>query len=131
MVKIFRLINNPRCTYYIIIFYLAVSIVFSLLYYSVIPAIEGTPSLQFHNRSEAYITHYFDCFYYSITSQTTVGYGDITPVTFLSKTVTTVQVTFGYFYLAFTIAFFTAKAILNSDKFEAILCRLKDDNTLH
>ena len=133
MVQIlFKLINNPRNVYYIILFYLAVSVLFSLCYFIILPLFEGHPSLKYNisTQSSSYVNDYFDCFYFSITSQTTVGYGDIIPASFLGKTITAIQVIFGYFYLAFTISIFTCKAILKSDRFKSFLLRYTNEKEI-
>jgi hypothetical protein len=118
-----KIINNPRSVQYIIIFYLLISLLFSLCYHFVIPLIEGIPTLEYNKsvNGKEYVNNFFDCFYFSITSQTTVGYGDIVPSSFSGKLLTMIQVVFGFFYLAFTISFFTARAVLKSDKFEAFM----------
>lgn len=117
-----KIINNPRSVQYIIIFYLLIAIFFSLCYHFVLPLIEGIPALEYKSAAgKEYVNNFFDCFYFSITSQTTVGYGDIVPTTFSGKVLTMIQVVFGFFYLAFTISFFTARSVLKSDKFEAFM----------
>lgn len=120
MKSLLKLINNPTSIYYMILFYLLISVIFSIFYYLLFPAIEGVASLK-HNNSPHYVNNYIDALYFSITSQTTVGYGDIVPATFLSKMAVMLQVVFGYFYLAFTIAIFTLHSILKSDKFQKLL----------
>ncbi len=133
MFNIFRFISNSGSLYYVIAFYLLVSVFFSICYFTFIPFLDGTPSLVHNMRSGQgkVAADFFECFYFSITSQTTVGYGDIVPATTTARGVIIVQVIFGYFYLAFTIAFFTARAILKSEKFEAIIRRMTDEKFMH
>lgn len=53
------------------------------------------------NLSEEYMSLKFHAFlYYSFVTQTTLGYGDITPLTPLAKNYAAVQATMGVFYLA-------------------------------
>jgi hypothetical protein len=46
----------------------------------------------------------FQVYYYSVVSQTTLGYGDITPKSNLSRGLTMAQVVFGQLYLAILLA---------------------------
>lgn len=119
--ELYRLFNNPRSGAYIIFFYIAASMIFGLIYYAALPLIEGTPSLEYNTEVKKHVDNFFECFYFSITSQTTVGYGDIIPGTSGARLCAMIQTVFGFFYLAFTISFFTAKRILKSDKFEMFL----------
>lgn len=121
--SIWNFLDNPRSIYYIIFCYIAAAVVFSACYLLVLPLFEGTASLKFStsDQTPSHVVHYFDCLYFSLTSQTTVGYGDIIPATTGGKIIAILQVVFGYFYLAFTIAFFTGKAILKSDKLKLFL----------
>lgn len=99
-----------------ILFFLAMSVVFSLLYWVLFPLLEGTPSLGYSaNRvSSPQSVGFLDCLYFSVTTQTTVGYGDITPVSVLGKIGTVVQAAFGFCYLAFLVSLFTSKAMMGS-----------------
>lgn len=116
-----KLITHPKGIFYILFFYLFVAFVFSLLYHSLIPSLENSESLRFVHSKVPYQISYIDCLYFSITSQATVGYGDIIPVTNLSKILVSIQVFFGYFYLCFSISIFTARAVLKSKKMSTIL----------
>ena len=46
----------------------------------------------------------FDCYYYSFTTLTTLGYGDITPVTNYAKILATLEAVTGPVYLAIFVA---------------------------
>lgn len=130
---IFNLINSRGGIYYIVCAYLAAAAVFSLFYCIILPLCEGAPALKHNSLAPqvSLVDDFFDCLYFSITSQTTVGYGDIVPATPGGKIVSTVQVVFGYFYLAFTISFLAARAVLKSDKFEKFLRTYSDNMLLH
>lgn len=133
MINIFRFISRPVSFCYILSFYLAVAVFFAACYHFILPAAVGTPVLV-HNIQTAGVNinvNFIDCLYFSITSQTTVGFGDIIPVTTGSRILIMVQVLFGYFYLGLAVAFFTARFILRSKKFEAVIRRLKNENELH
>ncbi|HOE17549.1 MAG TPA: potassium channel family protein [Syntrophorhabdaceae bacterium] len=123
------IINNDNSPYYIILFFIAVSLLFSCLYYVALPFLDGHPALK-HSRygaaGAAYIT-YLDCFYFSVTTQTTVGYGDIVPASAPGKICSIIQAVFGYFYLAFSISIFACKGIIRSRKFELLLQSYRRD----
>lgn len=127
--ELFRMINDSRSGYYIILFYIAISVIFSIIYYIVLPAIEGAPSLEYNTEINTPVNSFFDCFYFSITSQTTVGYGDVVPKSTGGRLVTIIQVIFGFFYLAFTISFFSARMILRSNIFELFLLKYSNETT--
>ena len=75
------------------------ALIFTLLYYST----NFFPGPHFHSP----LAHYsnmkkislFDAFYYSLTTQTTVGYGDLTARSGLAKVLTTMQL-IGLLYIA-------------------------------
>ncbi len=118
-----RITNSPMSSYYAVVFFLLVSVFFSLLYYIFLPLLEGSSVLGYKDSSlGTEITSFVDCLYFSVTTQTTVGYGDIVPTSFLGKTCSIVQCAFGYLYLGFLISLFTAKAILKSKRFQ-IYCQ--------
>jgi hypothetical protein len=116
MALLSKLITHPRGIFYILFFYFIVAVAFSFLYFSLIPALENNESLRFLHSKAPYQISYIDCLYFSITSQATVGYGDIIPITNLAKILVSLQVFFGYFYLCFSISIFTARAVLKSKK---------------
>lgn len=117
---IMSIINNDRSLYYIILFFLAVAVVFSGFYCFALPLLEGSPALIHIFQPDRPIT-YLDCFYFSATTQTTVGYGDIVAFSKLAKIISLFQCIFGYFYLAFSAAIFACKGIMKSKKFEILL----------
>jgi len=124
-----NIINNDKSPYYIVLFFMVVSVFFSALYYMILPSLEGYPSLKHgsHGSGQAALITYLDCFYFSVTTQTTVGYGDIIPFSTLGKVCSIIQAAFGYFYLAFTIAIFACKSIIKTRKFELLLQAYKRD----
>lgn len=133
MIDIFRFISRPMSLCYIISFYLLTAVFFAFCYQYFIPVFEGGPAL-IHNTmpgTEAASVTLLDSLYFSITSQTTVGFGDIIPATISARVIIMVQVIFGYFYLGLVVAFITARMILRSKKFEAVLRRLKNEMELH
>lgn len=118
-----RFAYNSMSSYYCVAFFLVVSIFFSFLYYLLLPLIQGSPAL-IHNTDSASgkaVVNYIDCLYFSVTTQTTIGYGDIVPSSFLGKVSSMTQSVFGYIYFAFLIALFTTRAILKSKKTSNIL----------
>lgn len=110
------ILRNPTTPQHAILFFLAISVAFSLLYWVLLPLLEGTPSLGYgaNRLSAPPSVGFLDCLYFSVTTQTTVGYGDITPVSGLGKVATVIQAAFGYFYLAFLISLFTSKVMMKS-----------------
>lgn len=132
-INVWNVINNPRSTYLVIFIYLGTALIYSLCYYLLLPLFEGAQSLK-HNTCEPALSRtisYLDHFYFSITSQTTVGYGDIIPATTGGKIIAATQVFFGYFYLAFTISLFTCKSIVQSERFKSFFLQHKDNLNLH
>ncbi|MGA8164626.1 MAG: ion channel [Waddliaceae bacterium] len=86
--------------------YILLAILFALIYQiielvspgsfqDVFPAI---PHIKFTDESMALKFHAF--LYYSFVTQTTLGYGDITPVTPIAKNFAAIQAVIGVFYLA-------------------------------
>ncbi len=132
-INAWNIINNPRSTYLVICLYLGTAVIYSLCYYLMLPFFEGAPSLKYNTCEPAlsHTTSYLDHFYFSITSQTTVGYGDIIPATMGGKIIAATQVFFGYFYLAFTISLFTCRAIVQSERFKSFLMKQKENPNLH
>jgi len=119
-------------SYYCVVFFLVVSIFFSYLYYQLLPLIEGSPALIHNTESSSgtAVANYIDCLYFSVTTQTTIGYGDSIPASFLGKAFSMFQSDFGYIYLAFLIALFTARAILKSKKTSNILQVIRTDGQI-
>lgn len=120
--------KNPASPQYAILFFVAVSVLFSLLYWVLFPLLEGTPSLSYDaNRlTSPRSVGFLDCLYFSVTTQTTVGYGDITPISVLGKVSTVIQAAFGYSYLAFLISLFISKAMMKSKGIQTYLRHTED-----
>jgi len=127
-----RIAYNSMSSYYCVVFFLVVSIFFSYLYYQLLPLIEGSPALIHNTESSSgtAVANYIDCLYFSVTTQTTIGYGDSIPASFLGKAFSMFQSDFGYIYLAFLIALFTARAILKSKKTSNILQVIRTDGQI-
>ena len=118
------IINNERSMYYIIGFFVAVIFIFSLLYYVALPYFAGGSVLMHNNAyksGQGVEVTLLDAFYFSATTQTTVGFGDIITISTSGMICSIIQSVFGYFYLAFSIAIFACKGILRSQKFELLL----------
>lgn len=115
--------NSPRRPYYAILFFIAMAFAFSLLYFAILPGVQGWPSLSHtgQGKSAAQTADFLDCLYFSIGTQTTLGYGDLVPVTVSAKITSMVQAAFGYVYLAFLVSVFTAQAVLRSRRFQTYL----------
>lgn len=118
------IISNERSMYYIIGFFVAVIVVFALLYYVALPFFAGESVLMHnnaHRSGQGVRVTFLDAFYFSATTQTTVGYGDIITIARSGKICSIIQSVFGYFYLAFSIAIFACKGVLGSQKFQLLL----------
>ena len=57
-----------------------------------------------------------DLLYYSFVTLSTLGYGDITPVTPIARTLAYIEALFGQFYIAILVASFVGMHITNSQK---------------
>lgn len=129
--NIWNFLNSRRSTYYIFIVFLAASVVFSSIYY-LLPNFDGNPALKYKaSDTISPMPSFFECLYFSITSQTKVGYGDIIPASNGGKITAMAQITFGYFYLAFIIAFFVSKTLVKSDTFKSYFLPEKDASAKH
>ncbi len=120
---IMDIVNDDRSSYYLVSFFIVVAILFSFLYHAALPLLEGQPALMHNARGTDRVVPvtYLDCFYFSITTQTTVGYGDIVVASMPAMVCSIIQCVFGYFYLAFSIAIFACRGIMRSKKFELLL----------
>ncbi len=116
-IRLFRSADNTINPHYAILFFVVMSILFSLLYWFFVPLLEGSPSLGYSiSRLASPPVSFIDCLYFSVTTQTTVGYGDIVPISVSGKICAVIQVVFGYFYLAFLVALFVSNAVIKSKK---------------
>lgn len=115
--------RNPRAIPCAILLFVVLSVAFASMYSLFLPFLEGTPSLGHNTGGVArYETIGFvDCLYFSVTTQTTVGYGDIVATTLFGKILSMVQAVFGYFYMAFMISLFVLRAMLKTKTIEDIL----------
>ncbi len=59
---------------------------------------------------------FYDLLYYSFVTLSTLGYGDITPVTPIARTLAYIEALFGQFYIAILVASFVGMHITNSQK---------------
>jgi len=115
--------DSPRRPCYTVLFFILVSLFFSLLYFAVLPRLEGSPALS-RNGKEIFsveFVSFLDCLYFSVTTQTTLGYGDIIPISVSGKICSIIQAAFGYIYLAFLISVFTSRAVLRSKRLQKYL----------
>lgn len=115
--------DNPRSPYYAVLFFILVSLFFSLVYFAVLPCLEGLPALSPNGKeiSSVKFVSFLDCLYFSVTTQTTLGYGDIIPTSVSGKICSIIQAAFGYIYLAFLISVFTSRAVLRSTRLQTYL----------
>jgi len=81
-----------------------ITLLFTVLYYSTnfFPGADFHSSL--HLKKDIDKISLFDAFYYSLTTQTTVGYGDITARSTLARTLTCLQL-MGLLYIASEVIF--------------------------
>jgi voltage-gated potassium channel len=59
---------------------------------------------------------FYDLLYYSFVTLSTLGYGDITPVTPIARTLAYIEALFGQFYIAILVASFVGMHISRSSK---------------
>lgn len=120
--RLLRSAGNTINPHYAILFFVVISILFSLLYWLFLPLLEGSTSLGYSiSRLTNPPVSFIDCLYFSVTTQTTVGYGDIVPISISGKICAVIQVVFGYFYLAFLVALFVSNAVIKSRKTQTCL----------
>lgn len=74
--------------------------IFSLIYYLLYYYDETSFTNTLKNKKTM---TYFDFLYFSLTTQTTVGYGDIHPTTHLSRTFNMIQLLFVYISVVFVL----------------------------
>jgi len=115
--------DSPRRPYYAVLCFIVVAFAFSFFYLAILPGVQGLPSLSHtgQGKSATQAVGFLDCLYFSIGTQTTLGYGDLIPATTSAKIASMVQAAFGYVYLAFLVSVFTAQAVLRSRRFQTYL----------
>jgi len=104
---VLNLINSKKIIPYMLGIYFGFTFLFALSYDLLIPALTQTEALIFNIESFSG-THisFVDAYYFSVVTQTTVGFGDIVPASHTAKIVTSIQAFIGYFsIILFTTAF--------------------------
>jgi len=108
-------------TYGIVVFYMVAALVFTALYCAIELFQQAAYDPAAHKPFEQHAFYmdpsrfntdeflYGDLVYYSFVTQTTLGYGDITPTNELGKSVALVQATFGVFFIAIIVARFISE----------------------
>lgn len=108
-----RVLNQPvidtNLIVGVIMIYLLAGLFWSKLYWltnALIPgSFSGVPAFDFKGGSlTTAIKTQFDFFYYSFTTSATVGFGDISPVTHVAKSLTVLEAVFGQLFVATTVA---------------------------
>ena len=95
----FRRHSLPRTHLYLIffvLFYFCFASLFSLVYY----AISESGYQVFSEIKNAGDTSFIDCLYFSVTTATTLGYGDLSPADSLIKCLSILEVSFGIIFIA-------------------------------
>lgn len=92
--------------------YLLVSVVFSLLYH-VVFLIYGNSAFKGLRTFERY-----EFMYFSLSTLTTVGYGDISPSVIVARTLSNIEGLLGQLYPAILIARLVSMELISSSKFE-------------
>jgi len=113
--------DSPRKPCYAILFHPWVVILF-LVVFCRLAATEGLPA-QSRNGKEIFsveLVSFWTAVFQSHT-QTTLGYGDIIPISVSGKTCSIIQAAFGNIYLAFLISVFTSRAVLRSKRLQTYL----------
>jgi hypothetical protein len=112
---LYQIYFTKACFYAFVAIDFFVIALFVFAYADLVPWLQGEPALRFNviregKIVEAPVTDYFNCFYFSVTTQMTVGFGDIIPATNLAKLMASAQATFGYFYLAVLVSMLVGRA---------------------
>jgi len=95
----FRRRSPPSTRLYLtffVLFYFCFTSLFSLVYY----AISESGYQVFSEIQKNGDTSFIDCFYFSITTATTLGYGDLSPADSLIKCLALLEVSFGTIFIA-------------------------------
>jgi len=116
------LVQNRRAHYWILAIFLLVALLFSALY-AFLPETGPNPSLIFNLKENPNkpVSGFITYFYFSITTQTKVGFGDIVPASDPAKIITIIQVLFGYFYIILTVVVYVAKMLVRSTRFASLV----------
>ncbi|MFT3679125.1 MAG: ion channel [Ferruginibacter sp.] len=93
-------ISNTKFLLLVIIFYITVNLIFALIYYSI--GVEHLAGILANSSAEKFIEAYF----FSAQTLTTVGYGRISPVGFLTSTVAAIEALVGLLSLALATSLF-------------------------
>ncbi|MBI4641039.1 MAG: two pore domain potassium channel family protein [Candidatus Tectomicrobia bacterium] len=96
------LLSKPVWIYTLVAVYFFFIVAFAFIYHQALPAVVGSPSLKFNTpaASYGYVSDFLLHLYFSVITQTTVGFGDILPANKAAKFFTAFQALVGYFYLA-------------------------------
>jgi hypothetical protein len=114
MAILIKTFKNGEITYHRIVGSIVVYLLFGLTFAYVFHAVYliGGPS-SFNNINAAGLR---DCLYFSFTSLTTMGYGDITPVHPLARSLANLEALFGQLYPAILIARLVSMEFESSSK---------------
>ena len=88
----------PRTRFYLtffVLFYFCFTYLFSLIYYAI-----AWERQIFREITNAGDTSFIDCFYFSVITATTLGYGDLSPADSLIKCLSVLEVSFGTIFIA-------------------------------
>ncbi len=88
---------------YIAILYIIINLIFGILYFSA----GDNAVLNAHHESK--IAYFLDCFFFSVTTFATIGYGNLSPNGFLSNVIMMIEAFFGIVTTAILTGIFFAK----------------------
>ena len=109
-------LENPLAFLALFLVYMVFTFLFSLVYFTVLPGAMNQPAL-IHNTVQQASTAvtYEQAYYFSVITQTTVGYGDIIPSHSVARLVVSIQALFGYFYLGLIISTATVQIFIKKN----------------